>query len=84
VWEFIFLMLVLKLPIVYLCAVVWWAIKAEPKPPEPAFALVPEEPSPWSPRRRPTRRLGGPHAASGRLARRAERVPTALTARARR
>jgi hypothetical protein len=82
VWEFIFLMLVLKLPIVYLCAVVWWAVKAEPKPPEPAFTLVTEEPPPWRPRRRPTRRLGGPHAASGRVARRSVQRRAAVTARA--
>ena len=28
------MMLILKLPLVYLCWVVWWAIKAEPLPPE--------------------------------------------------
>jgi len=33
VWEFIFMMLVLKIPIVYLGLVVYWAVKAEPKPP---------------------------------------------------
>ena len=31
-WELIFLMVILKIPIVYLCLVVWWAIKAEPNP----------------------------------------------------
>ena len=35
----IFLLVILKIPIVYLCAVIWWAIKAEPKPEEPS-ALV--------------------------------------------
>ena len=39
-WAMIFLLVILKIPIVYLCAVVWWAIKAEPKPEAPA-ALVP-------------------------------------------
>ena len=34
--EIIFLMLVLKLPILYLVGVVYWAVKAEPPPPEPA------------------------------------------------
>ena len=29
-WEGIFLLLVLKIPLIYLCAVVWWAIRAEP------------------------------------------------------
>jgi hypothetical protein len=67
VWELIFLMVILKIPIVYLCWVVYWAIKAEPKPDEAEAArvLVPYEPSPPSrPRRhgpaRPLRPHGGP------------------------
>lgn len=32
VWEIVFLMLILKIPIVYLCTVIYVAIKAEPKP----------------------------------------------------
>lgn len=32
VWEIVFLMVILKIPIVYLCTVVYYAIKAEPKP----------------------------------------------------
>ena len=36
VWEIVFLMVILKIPIVYLCCVVYWAIKAEPKPEAPA------------------------------------------------
>jgi hypothetical protein len=39
-WEFVFMMLVLKLPILYLIGVVWWAVRAAPDPYEPA-ALVP-------------------------------------------
>jgi hypothetical protein len=57
------MLVVLKIPIVYLCAVVWWAIRAEPRPEEPA-ALVPVVDGPrgagtpdrrrsQSPRRRP-------------------------------
>jgi hypothetical protein len=63
VWEFIFLMVILKIPVLYLCAVVWWAIRAEPRPPEgallPARVRTPE-PRPWSPAngRLPRR---GPH-----------------------
>jgi hypothetical protein len=78
VWEFIFMMLILKIPIVYLCLVVWWAVRAEPKPPEPALLpaeLPPLEPRPpWRPRRSPHRRPG-PHGSPG-LARaaRAERA----------
>ena len=32
IWEIVFLMVILKIPIVYLCTVVYYAIKAEPKP----------------------------------------------------
>jgi hypothetical protein len=65
VWEFIFMMLVLKIPIVYLGLVVYWAVKAEPRPPEPALlpAVLPEpEPRPpWSRPIRPRRPRSGPH-----------------------
>jgi hypothetical protein len=54
--EVIFMLVILKIPIVYLCAVVWWAVRAEPLPPEPALnpARLPElEPScPWARRTR--------------------------------
>ena len=30
-WELVFLMVILKIPIGYLCYVVWYAIKAEPR-----------------------------------------------------
>lgn len=57
VWEFVFMMVILKIPIVYLCLVVYWAVKAEPKPPELSRTGVVEPPdprSPWAPRfRRP-------------------------------
>ena len=32
VWEGLFMLVVLKIPLVYLCGVVWWAIRAEPLP----------------------------------------------------
>jgi hypothetical protein len=57
VWEAVFLLVVLKIPLVYLCVVVWWAIKAEPRP-EAGAALVarvsPTKPGPcdWRDRRR--------------------------------
>jgi hypothetical protein len=61
--EIIFLMLVLKLPILYLIGVVWWAVRAEPPPPEPALlpATV-ENDDPISPQRfrRPRPRRDGP------------------------
>lgn len=63
VWEFVFLMFILKIPIVYLCLVVYWAVKAEPRPPEPAQLGAepgdePEPRSPWRPRGRTGPRRG--------------------------
>jgi hypothetical protein len=59
--EIVFMMVVLKLPILYLAAVIYWAVKAEPRPYE--GALLPADDSgpqmPRQPRRRPRR--GGPH-----------------------
>jgi hypothetical protein len=48
VWEVVFLMLVLKIPIVYMCLVVWWAIRAEPHEEQPA-SLVPVSDTPSPP-----------------------------------
>jgi hypothetical protein len=50
-WEFVFMMLVLKLPILYLIGVVWWAVRAVPDPYEPAVvpsAVEPDERTPPS------------------------------------
>ena len=33
-WEIIFMLVILKIPIVYIAVVIWWAIKAEPEPGE--------------------------------------------------
>src|SRR2546423_13979687 len=61
------MIVILKIPIVYLCLVVWWAVRSEPEPLEPALlpAALPEDPSgrgwrfrPDRPRRRGPR--GGP------------------------
>jgi hypothetical protein len=62
VWELIWLMVIMKIPILYLCWVVYWAIKSE-RPEQPA-ALVSvstdSDPPPWRPTRiRP--RPPGPH-----------------------
>ena len=66
-WELIFLMVILKIPIAYLCWIVYWAIKAEPKPDEGEAAVVhvgvdPRPPSRPRSRRppRPVRPHGGP------------------------
>jgi hypothetical protein len=67
VWELVFLMVILKVPIVYLCAVVYYAIKAEPRPEEGAAVTArigPDGPETgWRrlhPRRFPPRPHGGP------------------------
>jgi hypothetical protein len=62
-WEGIFMLVVLKIPLVYLCAVVWWAIRAEPAPEggaDDSYALVPLTPCGWDEwrRRRNARNLG--------------------------
>jgi hypothetical protein len=58
IWEIVFLMVILKIPIVYLCLVIWWAIKAEPRPEEGAAvtAVVGGEDGSHD-----RRRLRGPH-----------------------
>jgi hypothetical protein len=58
-WELIFMMLVLKIPLVYLGWVVWYAIRAEPEP-----GVDPHDQSVWRPWKRPEGprpRRGGPH-----------------------
>ena len=50
VWEAVFMLLVLKIPVVYLAVVVWWAIRAEPVADEGAGgdgAPVPLTPCGW-------------------------------------
>ena len=78
IFEIVFLLVILKIPIVYLCAVVWWAIRAEPRPLEGAAlpAELPTSPParPWRPR--PTRpgSHGGPARTYARSAERGVRV----------
>jgi hypothetical protein len=61
-WEAIFMLLVLKIPLFYLAAVVWWAIRAEPEPPGDGGrdeALVPLTPCGWDDwKRRRAARVG--------------------------
>ncbi len=64
IWEIVFLMVILKIPIAYLCAVVWWAIRAEPFPDEGTAGAGDDEPlDPRPPWWRPPhrRRSPGPH-----------------------
>jgi hypothetical protein len=61
-WELIFMMLILKIPVFYLCAVVWWAIKAEPRPLEGAplpASLGPQPGCDWRDRARGLRPVPG-------------------------
>ena len=72
------MMVVLKIPIVYLGMVVYWAVKAEPDPPEPELlpaALEPEPHEPWRPRSRRARPRphGSPNRGAGRPRRTAAR-----------
>jgi hypothetical protein len=63
-WEIVFMLVVLKIPVVYLCAVVWWAIKAEPLPDEGTAEAEGDEPfgpRPWW--KPPRRHRTGPHGA---------------------
>jgi len=79
VWELIFLMVILKIPIVYLCWVVWWAVKSKPIPEEPAaLQPVPVPPRPWDdPRRRRRRRPPRPHGGPARGYARSSRAAAA-------
>ena len=51
VWEAIFLLVVLKIPMIYLLVVVWYAVRAEPEPAAGGGAesgvLAPLTPSDW-------------------------------------
>jgi hypothetical protein len=82
VLELVFLMVILKAPIVYLCLVVYYAIKAEPKPEEGAAVTArigPDGPDTgW---RRPQSRHLRPHPHGGPV-RRYSRTPRAAHARA--
>ncbi|TML12431.1 MAG: hypothetical protein E6G31_09405 [Actinobacteria bacterium] len=71
--ELLFMMVILKLPILYLAGVCYWAVKAEPKPLEGARVTVPREPGPRRPPRprahRPRSPRGGPDRRDVRVAR---------------
>jgi hypothetical protein len=82
VWELVFLMVILKLPILYLCAVVYYAIKAEPRPEEGAAVTArigPDGPDRGWRRLHPRRFGPRPH---GGPVRRYPRTPQTAVARA--
>lgn len=66
VWEAIFMLVVLKIPMIYLATVVWWAVRAEPQvaggEEEEVGVLAPLHPCGWNDwkRRRPRRPGRGP------------------------
>jgi hypothetical protein len=60
VWEAVFFLVLLKIPVVYLGLVVWWALRAEPDRGEPVSVATISDTPPSGPgfgvRRRPPRR----------------------------
>jgi len=66
VWEAIFMLAVLKIPVIYIASVVWYAVRAEPEAAggggDEAGALVPQTPCGWADwkRRRPAPYRYGP------------------------
>ena len=71
VWEAIFMLVVLKIPMIYLATVVWWAVRAVPEVAgggDEVGVLAPLRPCGWNDwkRRRP-RRLGRGPAGARRM-----------------
>ena len=85
VWEIVFLVVILKIPMVYLCGIVYYAIKAEPRPAAGAGVaakLGPDDSGPgWRRRRRPTGLRPRPHGGPRRTY---ARTPRTVYARAQR
>ena len=71
-FELVFMLVILKLPVVYLCLVVWWAVRAQPRPLEGAARVVVAPPSTPPFGRRSRARPPRPH---GSPTRRYPRVP---------
>lgn len=81
VWIVIFLLVILKIPIAYLCCVIWYAIKAVPNPEEGATVTVENGPEgDGGPRRGRLPRFPRPH---GSPTRRSPRTPQPAAARMR-
>jgi len=79
-WELIWMLLILKIPVVYLCLVIWWAVRAKPEPLEPALLPVAVEIDPragWRYVRGPRRPHRGPHGTPSRGYRQAARAARA-------
>ena len=69
-WEAVFMLVLLKIPLVYLCMVVWWAIRAEPRDEQPAARVpvsdTPSAPPDWTRPPRSGRRVGPDRPRRGR------------------
>ncbi len=82
-WELVFFLVILKIPVVYLGMVVWYAIKSEPTPEEGAAITArvgSDDQGPgWGRGVRPRRFLPRPHGGPSRTYPRTPR--TAATAR---
>ena len=68
-WELIWMLVILKIPVIYLGLVVWWAVRAKPAPLEPALLAVETglDPRPgWRFMRGPRAPRRGPHGTPGR------------------
>ena len=75
-WEAIFMLVVLKIPMIYLATVVWWAVRAVPDVPgagEEIGVLTPLVPCGWNDWKRLRPRRMGP---SPTRARRFRTVPS--------
>ena len=73
-WTMLYLFVFLKLPILFACGIVWWAVRqgtdtddARVKATNDGGTPVRPRPHPRRPRRPPPPRRGGPHAAGIRL-----------------
>jgi hypothetical protein len=78
VWEIVFMLVLLKIPLVYLCMVVWWAIRAEPRDEQPETPVrVADTPDSDAPvHRRPTPPRGSRPDGRRRGARTSRRAPS--------
>jgi hypothetical protein len=75
-WEVIFMVLVLKIPMAYVCWVVWWAIRAEPSVEGEGEEATETNWKPWRRPEGPRPRRGAPHGPreDARATRRRERA----------
>ena len=75
------MLVILKIPVAYLGTVVWYAVRAVPRPPEGAIvpaALRPDSAvARHAPPRRPGRPRGGPHGSPSRTSMRPRRAALA-------